>query len=523
MRVKKLLASSSTAMLLSFTLSFSALAGTPTGAVSAALTQDQIKSDFGLLFTEANAAGYYKPVFSGIIDYKTSIEYRAVLPNCKDDPFNPCVKSFDASTDNGVNWISATSSKTYAAKSFDQSKYPAGTYIFQTKNWAGDVKTLLPSGVDTSVYTFPSASHFGGSEYLLQPIVEGVSSTQVANAKANKLSLSIIPIRTYAAPNPNNCSLWISSCFDLYNFDPKVSFRVVLDLKYLAPTFSGWFQSRIKDSQIAQLTSTEFSFTGSAMTVSSVLAEFNKPYPESLLLAYPTLKPGSETAQFPIKLMQVWSNSNSGIKEWINNESVIPKQANWESSIWTATSYSTTASAYIYSEMNGCLKSSKGMLGQVSTNATAYAISAPQWDSSTDSLSFTVAAPSFESDGEKKQGLYDLVLREDVAKCLWGKDLKNASAKIEILNADGTSQVATTSFKTINGYIYFRAAGFHYSVPKIRVALVQSVPAPTAIVKSNAPKTMTEKKVTIICTAGKKVKKITGTKPVCPRGYSIKK
>jgi hypothetical protein len=34
---------------------------------------------------------------------------------------------------------------------------------------------------------------------------------------------------------------------------------------------------------------------------------------------------------------------------------------------------------------------------------------------------------------------------------------------------------------------------------------------------------MTEKKVTIICTAGKKVKKITGTKPVCPRGYSIKK
>jgi hypothetical protein len=165
------------------------------------------------------------------------------------------------------------------------------------------------------------------------------------------------------------------------------------------------------------------------------------------------------------------------------------------------------------------------MLGQVSTNATVYTISAPLWDSSTDSLSFTVAAPSFESDGEKKQGLYDLVLREDIAKCLWGKDLTNSSAKIEILNVDGTSQVATTSFKKINGYIYFRAAGFHYSVPKIRVSLVQSVPAPapSAMVKSNAPKTMTEKKVTIICTAGKKVKKITGTKPVCPRGYSIKK
>ena len=84
--------------------------------------------------------------------------------------------------------------------------------------------------------------------------------------------------------------------------------------------------------------------------------------------------------------------------------------------------------------------------------------------------------------------------------------------------------MATTSFKTTNGYIYFRAAGFHYSVPKIRVALVQSVPAPTAspIAKSTANKTTLEKRITITCTSGKKIKKITGTKPVCPSGYKKK-
>ena len=82
--------------------------------------------------------------------------------------------------------------------------------------------------------------------------------------------------------------------------------------------------------------------------------------------------------------------------------------------------------------MNGCLKSSRGILGQVSTNATVYSISAPLWDAATDSLSFTVAAPSFDSDGEKKKGVYDLVLREDIAKCLWGKELSKTSAKIEI-------------------------------------------------------------------------------------------
>jgi hypothetical protein len=139
------------------------------------------------------------------------------------------------------------------------------------------------------------------------------------------------------------------------------------------------------------------------------------------------------------------------------------------------------------------------------------------WDKETDSLSFTVAAPTFESDGEKKQGLYDLVLREDIAKCLWGKDLANVSAKIEILNADGSTQVATTTFKTINGYVYFRAAGFHYSVPKIKVSIVESPPTPTPSASAAAAK-----KATITCIKGKVTKKVTAVSPKCPAGYKKK-
>lgn len=493
-----------------------AFAGAPTGVVSDPLTVDQISSDFALLFTEANAAGYYKPTFSGFIDYKTSIDYVAVLPNCKDDPNNPCVKSFEASSDNGKSWISASLSQTYAAKFFDQSKYPEGSYIVQTKNWSGDEKTLLPSGADTSVYTFPKTPHFGGGEYLLQPIIEGVSSTQSANSKAHKLSLSIIPIKTYPAPNPNNCSLWVTTCFNLFNFKSDITFRVVLDLKYLGPTFSGWFQSRIKDSQIQQLSPSVFSFTGSPLVVSSVLAEFNRPYPELLVNAYPDVQTGLIAGKYPYKLQQVMSNNNAGIKVWINNEKYVPTKARWESSIWSAVSYSTASSGFIYTQMNGCLQSSKGMLGQVSTNATVYTISAPLWDQTTDSLSFTVAAPTYESDGDKKQGLYDLVLREDIAKCLWGKDLTKASAKIEILNADGTTQVATTTFKTINGYVYFRAAGFHYSVPNIKVSLVEALPKPR-------PSGLTVKKLrTITCTKGKMTKSISDVNPKCPSGYKKK-
>ena len=516
MLLRKVFTAGVAAMIVASGLTSTALAGEPTGAVKDSLTQDQVKSDFALLFSEANAGGFYKPIFSGFIDYKTSIDYRAVLPNCSDDPSNPCVKSFDASIDNGKTWISSTSSKTYAAKVFDQAKYQAGSYIYQTQNWTGEEKTLLPSGADSSVFTFPKAPHFGGAEYLLQPVLEGISTTQTANAKASKLSLSIVPIRTYPAPNPNNCSVWVTTCFDLFNFKSDVTFRVVLDLKYLAPTFSGWFQSRIRNSEIQQLSPTEFSFAGSSISVSSVLAEFNKPFSDALMVAYPYLKPATTVNQFQSKLHLVYSNSNAGINDWISFEKAIEAKARWESSIWTAVSYSTGVRADIYGQMNGCLKSSRGILGQVSTNASVYSISATLWDAATDSLSFTVAAPSFDSDGEKKKGVYDLVLREDIAKCLWGKELSKTSAKIEILNADGTSQVATTTFKLLNGYVYFRAAGFHYSVPKIKVSVIDAVPTPKTTTATS------KKMVTINCVKGKLSKKVTAVKPICPTGYKKK-
>jgi hypothetical protein len=513
---QKALGLSAVVIFLVLAISTSAFAGPPTGLAKGFPNRDQFKSDFTLNFSEHNAGSLYKPEFSGILEFPSSKSYVSVLPNCKDDAVSPCVKSFDASIDNGKSWMQPASSQTYATYSFDQSKYPAGTYIVQTQNWTGDKATLLPSGTDSSVFKFPKAPHFGGSEYLLQPIVTGLSSTQSTNARAHSLALSIVPIQTYAAPNPNTCSLWITTCFNLFNFKSDVVFRVVLDLKYLAPSFRGWFQSRIKDSAIEQLTPTEFSFTGSAINVSSVIAEFNKPYSEELIQAYPNLKTGVWFGNQPYIGQGVFTNTNDAINNWIKFEINIPKQATIDSSIWRAVSYSTEASAYIYKEMKGCLQARQGLLGQVSTNATAYYISAPLWNEQSDSLSFTVAAPTYESDGDKKQGLYDLVLREDVANCLWGKDLTKASAKIEILNADGTTQVATTTFKTINGYVYFRAAGFHYSVPNIKVSLVESLPKP------RPPGLIVKKLRTITCTKGKVAKSVSAVNPKCPSGYKKK-
>jgi hypothetical protein len=247
-----------------------------------------------------------------------------------------------------------------------------------------------------------------------------------------------------------------------------------------------------------------------------VIAEFNKPYSEELIQDYPDLKTGIWFGNQPFRGIGVSSYDNKAIGKWIKFEKNIPKKATLDSSIWRVTSYSTLTSGFIYTEMKGCLQASNGILGQVSTNATVYNVSAPLWDEDTDSLSFTIAAPTFESDGDKKQGLYDLVLREDVAKCLWGKSLLNTRASIEVLNPDGTTQVATTTFKVLNGYVYFRAAGFHFSVPKIKVSVIDAAPTPKATTAAS------KKMSTITCVKGKASKKVTAVKPTCPTGYKKK-
>jgi hypothetical protein len=92
----------------------------------------------------------------------------------------------------------------------------------------------------------------------------------------------------------------------------------------------------------------------------------------------------------------------------------------------------------------------------------------------------------------------------------------NTRAAIEVLNPDGTTQVATTTFRVLNGYVYFRAAGFHFSVPKIKVSVIDALPTPKKTTSAS------KKLSTITCIKGKLTKKVTAVKPKCPAGYRSK-
>jgi hypothetical protein len=157
--------------------------------------------------------------------------------------------------------------------------------------------------------------------------------------------------------------------------------------------------------------------------------------------------------------------------------------------------------------MDSCLKDNSRLVGLVTTNAMAYSGSAPEWVNN--SLSYKVAGLHFMPDGKTPvEGTYDLAIRSDVARCLYGFSKAPISATINVTGAGGETKTATTVVNEKDGWLKLAAYGFTFSSPTISVKLTQA----------NAP----AKKTTITCVKGKLTKKVTAVGPKCPTGYKKK-
>jgi hypothetical protein len=165
------------------------------------------------------------------------------------------------------------------------------------------------------------------------------------------------------------------------------------------------------------------------------------------------------------------------------------------------------------SEMDGankCFTSTPGLKGIVTTNSTVYSAGPPAFKDG--SLNYQVAAPHFNPDGTTPfKGNYNLVMRSDVARCIYGFSKAPISASISIVSADGNNDVATTVAAEKDGWLSLSANNFQFSSPIIQVKLTQDAPV--------TPAKSATKQATITCVKGKTTKKVTAAKPVCPKGY----
>lgn len=174
-------------------------------------------------------------------------------------------------------------------------------------------------------------------------------------------------------------------------------------------------------------------------------------------------------------------------------------------------------------EVGRCSTNSGALAGLVTTNALTYSAGAPSFDKATSSLNYKVASPHFEADGKTEAlGSYDLALRSDVARCIYGFSRAPIQAVISITSQDGEQKVATTTINERNGWLYLSAKGFTFSSPTINVKLSQEAsaePTPSATPSASATKAAAKKIVKITCTKAGKKTVVSGVKPVCPKGY----
>jgi len=165
--------------------------------------------------------------------------------------------------------------------------------------------------------------------------------------------------------------------------------------------------------------------------------------------------------------------------------------------------------------------------GIVTTNSSIYQGAPPTFEN--ESFIYKVAGLHYLPNKEEFQGSYDLVLKSEFARCLYGFSNAPIKATVEVTNSDGANKVVTNTFTEKSGWIYLSIKGFTFSQPTIKLKLSQekvvSTPSPTPSptgVATSSPSPVSVRKSTITCVKGKTTKKITATNPKCPTGYKKK-
>jgi hypothetical protein len=147
-----------------------------------------------------------------------------------------------------------------------------------------------------------------------------------------------------------------------------------------------------------------------------------------------------------------------------------------------------------------CFTKYPGVGGVVTTNAMVYNLGTPVV--SNGEMIYLIGSTHLNVLGVENRGTYDLVMRSDIARCLYGLKPTPLRAEISVVSDSGQKQIATTSFGEKNGWLHVGAYNFTFSTPKIKLKLTQAT-----------------KKTTIKCVKGKVMKSVSGEKPVCPTGY----
>lgn len=272
--------------------------------------------------------------------------------------------------------------------------------------------------------------------------------------------------------------------------------RVKLTVR-ISKKVGGWFQGRIKNPQIAVR---DHSRSHNEITVEAEPALVQR-------LHYVVENAKDITAREK-QLVNGFAGSWDGFVTWAKSsdqtgfdyvEYFKPKTGDKAAGKNTFWNFASTLGP---GQGSRCLADTSKVLGIVTTNAMVYDGGVPKF--SRGFLNYKVAGLHYEADGATEVlGSYDLVMRSDVARCLYGFSRAPVSATITIAG-DGDRSIATTVVGERAGWLKLAAYGFTFSEKTIRVKITQP------------------KRTTITCVSSSKpvkTTKVSGPNPKCPTGF----
>ena len=464
--------------------------------------------------------------------------FNSIFTKCADASDTNCIDSFSIKGPDGTlrqgifqrNWVPS------AVFTGDKARHLPTGYgpnTWTVTNSKGEIETFaLSVGVVGYIDRRATKSIYESFFAAIQPIKE-VPRTDVRRPIANVTNradgdgpgsnLTFLEKGCQIAED-GNCGYRLP--FDLEN-------TVVLKVRISQPV-QGWLHGRMKDADINMTTAADNSqiieISAKPLTIPSIYGWVKwTDLPQGVKDLYPVGSGGSG------KSLADFTTTDLVSRTLLTKSEVAGDRAIKEMNLWlpllndkAAAMRTFWAAQTIKGELpidsQNCVRG-KGFSGVIGTNAAVYSDGPPTFDKEEQSLNYTVGASHLDSKGELFKGYYQLNLRSDVARCLYGFGSAPIQAKIEVSSSDGTPSVATTVINESDGWLKMTAAGFTFSTPKIKVKLSQETPAPAPSATPTAPvvtKPAAAKKTTIICVKGKTSKKVIAVNPKCPTGYKKK-
>lgn len=430
-----------------------------------------------------------------------------ILPACANDNQENCIESLKYGTQTGelsaAKFVRQTYGQTFEAVEKAKGLYAASTaslwdapglnHAGGTSEYAVIVKAEIGYVGDNTYYTRAMQAN-------IVPIVQRQGDYRATQLRQGQDALGQGNIQGWGAKA--GCAYTEAGyCGAIQNFALDSKFELSIRM---SNQITGWFHGRI---QAPTVKIEKFSENNNRIVMSA--SPVRVPRISTLITKETTSAKGME-------LLKV--SSRTGSAEYFKGETIRSVSPSFYGLEWveafrenakdTAAGESTLwnfATMVGGAENNSCFSDKSRVIGVVTTNATAMSEGTPDFTNGL--LTYKVAGLHFAPDGKAlNEGSYDLVMRSDVARCLYRFTSAPLSATISVIGDGGENKVATTVVSEKDGWLKMAAYGFTFSSPTISVKLTQAK----------------AKKTTITCVKGKITKKVTAIGPKCPAGYKQK-